>query len=421
MADTTIIPSRLEFDFGLSGTDVLSIVIDVNVLEFDLAIDGSDLTTPSEPTNPELNVYFDCNEDVEGNDLDYPGRLRFNLELFGNCANTWIEAETLEFALDISGDDNVGQVVDTATLEFAFSIPTPDGSTTSEGSIFVTSDMRGMVGWSKIGSLEFTRDQTNEFGFMALKGIGDIYDTIKLNNSVIIYGYDGIAVMKPHGVAWGYEKIFNIGSNGRGSQVGTDQNHWFIDTESCLWRLNGEGIKKIDYKEYLGILSNPVMSLDLEKDLIYICDGVHGFVYSYLNNSLSKGSATISGCGYTGGTSYFCSPSTISLPAIEFTTDIYDMGTRKNKTIFNVEVSTDTSRIMQLAIEYRIAQNVSFSTSPWVDFTPSGIAYLMCYGIEFKFKFKFKTAPHTMFKLDQMKVNGIVHGYSYLDVLNREF
>jgi len=91
------------------------------------------------------------------------------------------------------------------------------------------------------------------------------------------------------------------------------------------------------------------------------------------------------------------------------------MGTRKEKNIYQMEISTETPEEMEVAINYRTRNDKDFTITPWMQVTPRGIAYLPCYGIEFQFKFRLTN--YDTINLDQFKINGQIHGFSFLDTI----
>jgi len=386
----------------------MAIDITADPLEFTFTLRGNLIIQEIAPRNPALDLVFDCfGPDRDG--IDDQGVFDFseNFIISGTWLNVQIETDTLAFSPSLSGNYNSGIIID-ETLSFDFSI----------SGIFLTEQAKNSwVKWSKIGSLDFSIDYSNSAGERPMEWNGLIYDIIKLDKTVVIYGAGGISMMRPVGNTFEYKNVLSIGTKGKGSQIGTEQMHWFIDLDGNFWSLSDK-LRKIGYSEFFSSMSAPYLSLNEPDELIYISDGTNGYVYSYGDDSLGKGPVNITGYGYKNGTSYITAPAAITIPTIEFTTGIYDLGTRKEKTIFNLEVSTDVSQTMQAAVNYRISQQGSFIQSPWVTFNPSGIAFIPCYGREFQFKFRMPT--WAAFSLEQLKVNGVIHGFSTLDTIRKE-
>ena len=403
--------SPLDFNFGISGS-MPNINIDADSLDFGFNIKGVFSSYPAASRNPDLDIIYDCTGFDRFGDRDQ-GVLPFDMEISGSWLNVNIYPDDLDFDLSISGTFVDGTVIDTDSLDFSLSI---------SGDFILGPVQTSWVYWSDIGNLDFKIDEddsSNQAGERPMEWSGVIYDILKLNDGVIVYGSNGIAEMKPVSNAWSYRRVSSIGTRGRNAQISNHNNskHWFIDAVGQLWEV-GDGVSKLDYSEFLVGLFNPVISINEKDEVLYICDGTNGYVYSYNDKSLGEGPVDVTGYRYKDSTTYVTAPGSITIPTIEFTTGIYDFGSRKEKTIFNLEISTAASNVMQAAIDYRINIEDSFVQTPWVEFNPSGFAILPCYGREFRFKFKM--ADYESFKIDQFKVNGVIHGFSFLDTTRKE-
>lgn len=398
----------LEFDLAISGDYIPGLVLDAGILSFNLTLRGLYSAYPAAARNPDLDIIFDCRSaDRFGNYDQGVLVLGEDLSISGTWLNKRFDAGTLAFSPSISGS-YVDSIVLGDTLAFDFAI---------SGTFITEQAKNSWVKWSKIGSLDFTIDHSNSAGERPMEWNGLVYDIIKLDKTVVVYGAGGISMMRPVGNTFEYRNLLKIGTKGKGAQIGTESMHWFIDLEGNFWSLSDK-LRRLGYSEFFAGMAAPYLSLNEPDELIYISDGTKGYVYSYADDSLSKGPVNITGYGYKNGTSYIVSPATITIPTIEFTTGIYDLGSRKEKTIFNLEISTDVSQTMQAAVNYRLNHKGSFVQSPWVTFNPSGIAYIPCYGREFQFKFKMATWAD--FSLDQLKINGVIHGFSFLDTVRKE-
>jgi len=383
---TTLIASPLEFSLTLAGSPSVAVI----------------------ETDPSLNTYFNCNwTDVDGE--PELGWLKFGFTLEGELADTYFSASELPFAFGLSATYGVGQVVSASELAFAFGLG-GDATTLEIQSAWVY--------WSDIGNLDFTIDRSNVAGKMPLDNAGFVYDLLKLQNSVIAYCANGIVQLVPRDIAWGQAPISRIGTAGRFAQTGDDKQHWFIDRNGVLWHMTNEGPSYLGYSEFFSVMTDPVISWDQDNDLLYVCDGTYGYVYSVKYSSLAKGPTNVSGVSSFGGSTFLYAPDTVTIPAGGFSTSLMDFGTRKEKTIFNLEIGCDLSSSVEAKISYRTHMDVVMVDTPTVQFTPRGIAYLPCYGIEFMFHLDVTTQED--FHLDWFKVNGVIHGFSFLDTVRKE-
>jgi hypothetical protein len=241
---------------------------------------------------------------------------------------------------------------------------------------------------------------------------GCVYHIGKLGDKVAVYGAGGITILKASGVHWGMDTIHKIGLKNKGAFCGTEFVHFFIDKEGRLFKLSDK-LEKLDYAEFLSPMGTTVMSLDIEKNLIYITDGTSGYVYGIEDGSLGQCPANITGVGVQGGSLYATSYGAIVTPKFKIRTDIYDLGTRKPKTIERVEVGTDVAEHLYISVDYRKSYRDQFRKIGWFLVNPDGRAYPKCYGVEFRFWLT--SSIYEYFELDYLAVRGHIHGYSYLD------
>jgi hypothetical protein len=264
------------------------------------------------------------------------------------------------------------------------------------------------VKWSNIGNLDFTIWKDNVAGERPLDWKGWVYCVKKLKSRVIVYGENGVSLLTPSDVHFGLNTIYRIGLKSKNAVTGDDAVHFFIDNKDQLFSM-GENLELLGYSEYLSDMTDPVMSYDVENSLVYICDGTYGFVYSPKDKSLGSGPVNVTGLSSQGGTLYVVSPATIVTPPFEIWTDIHDMGTRKNKTVFEVEYGTDLSGPFQAAIDYRRDKAGSFTRTPWYEVSERGSAFITAMGREFKFGAR--VLAYEYLDVDYITIKGIVHAH----------
>ena len=283
------------------------------------------------------------------------------------------------------------------------------------------------VMWSDIGSLSFTKTQSNMAGQTPMEWRGYVFQIAKLGlNNVFVYGENGITKLIPAGIFYGQETLLDLGLKNKLAFCQSKKEHYFILNDDSFCKLNTkEGIVKLGYKEFMSTLTNPILSYDNKNDNVYICDGTNGYLYSVANESMCKGEAEVTGVLYQDNVMrLFTLSDTTSLGDFELCTDSYDLGTRKKKTIFNIEVGTNYEGTLQCAIDYRNNKNDDFTTIPYMTINPDGVAEIPCVGVELRFRLK-ATLDSTVgvppgidtFKIDYIKVNGVVHGFSFLDTV----
>lgn len=267
----------------------------------------------------------------------------------------------------------------------------------------------GFVRWSDIGHLDFTEGKDNVAGHMPLDWRGTVYSIRKFRNKVIVYGAGGVSFLNPVGTSYGLETFYRVGLKGAQAVCGDESKQFFIDSGGKMWKI-ADSLELLDYSEFLGTFgADLVMTYDKLNNLVYICDNTNGYVYDVAMNSLGKGPAKITAYEYQAGTSYIGASDTISIPAFEICTDIYDLGTRAAKTIYWVEFGTDLTGALYASIDYRRSKAASFTQTPWYLVPSNGRVHLRAYGVEFRFRAKLLTYEY--FELDYIKVYGVADDY----------
>jgi len=275
-----------------------------------------------------------------------------------------------------------------------------------EGDLLLENLKSNWVKWSNIGQMDFTIGRDNVAGERPLDWKGWVYAIKKLGGRAIVYGKNGVSALIPSGNAWGLQTVYRIGLKSKNAIAGDESVHFFIDNKDQLFSLD-KSLQKLDYSEYLSVLTSPVLSYDLETGLLYICDGTYGFVYNHANKSLGTGPISITGISSQGGTLYITSPVAIVMPTFEICTNIYDLGTRRGKTIYSLEIGTDLGGTLQAAIDYRLDKAVAFTQTGWFTVDRRGVVHIIAYGREFRFRVK--VLAWESLELDYININGEVH------------
>lgn len=139
------------------------------------------------------------------------------------------------------------------------------------------------VGWSNIGTSDFTIDTRNEAGYMPVHWNKIVYKVKKLGETVIVYGDNGIGMLFPHEQTFGYKAIADFGLYDEFAITGNEHKHVFLDNAGDLWELlEGKEPVKKGYKEYFSQLKsfNISANYDQAKEHCYFSDGTRTFVYN---------------------------------------------------------------------------------------------------------------------------------------------
>ena len=321
--------------------------------------------------------------------------------MHGDWINWCVIADPMEVVVCQVGSYPSGFFVSDGLMEVVVAIPTSDTD------VYIQGLKSNWIKWSNIGYMDFTIGKKNVSGERPMDWSGWTYGILKLDNRPVVYGKNGVSIIPPHGQHFGLQTIYRIGLKNKQSLDGDDSIHFFIDNKDQLFQHTGEGLKLLDYSEYLSSMGDTKLSYDKETGFVYICDGTYGFVYSSRDGSMGKGPINITGLGSKDGTLYVTAPATISTPDFEVWTDIYDMGTGRGKSIQSIEVRTDVEGALYASVDYRRDKSADFLQTDWYELDERGMAYITVYGEEFRFGVKNNT--YEWFTIDEIIVRGEVH------------
>ena len=349
------------------------------------------------------NIWFDC-QGYDSADVPDRGIIVITLSVSsGSTLSNFITATPIVITLSLSTDTHyVAPVVINATpILITFTI---------RGEAYVELSKSNWVKWSDIGNLDFTIGRSNVAGEMPMPWNGWVYDVRKLGGKVVVYGENGIALLTPIGEpapAFGLKLLSNVGLKGRDCVCGTEDFHFFIDRSDMLQKLTPQGgMQRLDYSEFLSLMSaSTIMHYDTLEELLYICDGTYGYVYS--EDGLGRGPATLTGLGRRGSVLYVTAshPHTITEP-LQITTDALDFGVRTEKTVYWIDVGTDQDIVdnLQVKLFYRREKDLDWSETDWVTCHKDGRTPFRVTGVEFKISIRAQVYEY--FEIDYVNVLG---------------
>jgi hypothetical protein len=205
---------------------------------------------------------------------------------------------------------------------------------------------------------------------------------------MIAYGQNSIfGQMYVEGAKWGRKTLHPIGIKSIGAVCVDNEfnptKHWCIDRSHRLLILTGDGISEtLDYSNWFSLLGeNTRMFYDEYYRVIRIADGNYGFTLSA--SGLGWGPATISGLGFRNGEYWVVTPDkSINVPPLSFSTDTFDLGSRRTKHVHRIDFGSDF--IVNVSLDYRWNPTQSWSRTPWVSTDFNGSAFIQCAGVEFR-------------------------------------
>jgi hypothetical protein len=349
--------------------------------------------------DPELDQTFDCLLDGAAGII----KIEVTMDSTGNWPSEMVFAMLLDIFVSVVGDWAEGVYVDVSENPIEIFIGLVDSD------VLLERHKRNWAAWSRIGDARFTKGRDNIAGDRPMDWAGWIYDIRMIVGKPVVYGENGVTLMPPTGNAFGMQTIHQVGLESKLAVTGTDVAHWFIDNLGRLYEVTGEGIEKLDYSEYLSQMSGITMNYDPTSELLYICDNEYGFVYSPRDRSLGSGPINVTGVGVKSGVTYIAAPADIIIPNFEMCTDIYDFKSRDGKSIHSIEYATDVDGDLFASIDYRGNKGEAFTQTDWYLLDARGMAFITCYGYEFRFRGKLATYEY--FEVDEVIVDVTEHSH----------
>lgn len=334
-------------------------------------------TTPP-PHNADLDTLFNC----KGN--NFAGYLFVDTSITGVLLNASYGLADLELYVEtsITGEVPCAGLYTLKDLELFV-------DTLIKGWGVANDNKKNWVGWSKIGEANFAIDLTNDAGFRPMDWPGYIYQVIKLDKYVIIYGSGGITaaypVMEPM-PTFGFKNMLSTGIKNKTAVTGDEHIHFCIDILGCLYRISSDGITRLGYEEFLLPLINPVLTWDVAKRRLYISDETVGYIYS--ESTLTGGYANLTGLYRVREILTAVSPDTLITEPVEICTDIIDFKRRGLKSIESMQFDAISELSLFASIDYRYRKQDEFKTTQWSQLNAEGVAHIRTAGVEFRIRLK---------------------------------
>jgi len=243
--------------------------------------------------------------------------------------------------------------------------------------------------WSKIGDVDFTPGLKNEAGFRRDPFGGEVYHVRRLGDNVVVYSSGGVTLMSPvmsPAATFGFKEIHNVGLKNRGAMNGDFKRHVFVDLENTAWYLSEEGLKELDYSEYVKELNagDNIVNFNSYKGDFYISDGMKSLLLS--PQGMTNYPDPVNAVWYDNEDGHgLCGLPETPEGTFEhlIVSHIIDMGYRAQKTIFSIELGS-TAMDAEVAIDWRMHHTVDFQRTAFVPVNSEGIASLIIAGTEFR-------------------------------------
>ena len=235
------------------------------------------------------------------------------------------------------------------------------------------------------------RDQLErgEIGFFPLKREGDIKRLLPLGNDLVAYTRSGVSILRMTEAGYREEEILDIGVLYSGNVGGDKSQHIFITEQADLYRLRGNELEKLNYREYMDTLtlSATVICYDPDERYFTISDSNNGFTLTRTGLAATDAILPSSMCRMQGYEGLAGTPvNEGGTVAASLTTDIFDAGSRGVHEIVYVNIATTdtTTAGWTVQVMWRMNKNDNFTTESAVTFDDRGVARVKVSGIEFK-------------------------------------
>lgn len=226
--------------------------------------------------------------------------------------------------------------------------------------------------WSDIGSASFTPELKNEAGYTMMPFSGAVLRVLPLGDSVIVYGENGIVVLKPAQQYFAMAELLPVGIPSKGAVGGSDHGHVFVDYNGEVWKL-GRDLKpqKLGYQEYTTLMdaSKIMVSYNGGDDEYYISDGVYGYLLTPWG--LCQTYQLVTSIAFVGGQLVGVTKSD-GVTTRQVVTDVMDFGIRSFKTVTALEFGARGASAVYGAVDWRSALSGSFARSTWLTVNPTG-------------------------------------------------
>ena len=230
--------------------------------------------------------------------------------------------------------------------------------------------------------------ERNDSGFMPMPWQGEVLRVMQLGAGFMVYGDNGIAYMKrvvePY-PGYGMIELLKLGIADRGAAGGNNKQHRFVDTSGALWSIDGElNLQRLGYTEYFNPMVNNDITIEMDESRgdFYISDASNCFLLT--SNGLSELPQIVNSVMYNvyaeGTVGVFESSGDSEF---RLQSQTIDFGTRSIKTIMNVQLHTEDTSSMTIALKHRMTPSVGWSTTSYKTVTVEGVVTFMVSGAEF--------------------------------------
>ena len=247
------------------------------------------------------------------------------------------------------------------------------------------------VAWAQIGRFDFDygSETSKTAGFMHMPWDGTVLKLTKLGNYVVVYGTNGMAMLRPISEpvsGYGLIPLSMPGIRSGFHCAGDSTLQGFVDVYGYWWTVTQDGkFTRWGYKEFLSQLSDPFkVTFDQTLQRFFISDGSTCYVFNQYGMATVRQQVTSCGPGSDGEVVGICGSNDDY--DVRVITDVMDYGTRGLKTITTMEagIDVDATSAVKLAVDYRYDKRLDFTRSDWNLTNKRGGTGIMKTAVEFR-------------------------------------
>lgn len=228
--------------------------------------------------------------------------------------------------------------------------------------------------------------EQNDLGWIHVSNVGDVVQLLPRGDSVVVYGTEGIAILK-QGAVTNLVGIAAIGLANRGAVVDAGGQHRFLSMQGILYEF-GEAITRLDYQHVFNPLLTDdfILTFDPSTGNMFLASVDSGYLYNA--NGLAEIATRISSIVVEDGVSKRTSRTATSFDQMVWISDL-DLGSRELKTLrgFKVLHILDTGGEIEASVLRRNTKATAFVAVTIPDMLGNGYQQVGTTAIEFSLQF----------------------------------
>lgn len=247
-----------------------------------------------------------------------------------------------------------------------------------------------LVGWAKIGALDWEYSIGNEVGWAPMPWDGSVSAILPLGKEVVVYGTNGVVKMAPVSTpvsTFGIQDFGDIGVLNPQCVAGDTTSHLFVGQDYALYLtepekvLSGEGKmpRRLGFSHWIKNLENPIVSFDSAKRHWWIGDESRCFIFN--GKALAEASVTPSHLSRLDGPLWgFCREHGEGEAIIE--TGPLSFDSRGIKTLMCVEADVESASSVRGWASWKTSYFKDFQPRPAVPLDHRGAFFPVVSGTE---------------------------------------